>query len=229
MFKHLFFLFTLFSLSHASQDLDVITLETAHYTQTNTSLTYKDAKVSYNVPTVSYIGLRPNYLFLAAIKAIPKQKIGTTSLGSTPIKLEQEAWKYELGAGYKFYLNKKIYIAPALLYSDYYSKIFTSSASAAVETKSRDVDVRLYGLIGYEAAKATMVILSVELDNDILSDSYTEDYSQYPVNLALYQFVSKDFFFYLKYQKVLRNKKATTSSAGTSNNAAYFFGVGISF
>ena len=229
MFKYLLFLFTLFSLSYASENLDVITLETAHYTQTNTSLTYKDAKISFDVPTVSYIGLRPNYLFLAAIKAIPKQKIGTTSLGATPIKLEQEAWKYELGAGYKYYLLKNLYIAPALLYSDYYNKVFQSTTNATVETKSRDVDVRLYGLIGYEPAKATMVILSVELDNDIFSDSYKEDYSQYPVNLALYQFLSKEFFFYLKYQKVLRNKKATTSSNGSSNNAAYFFGVGISF
>jgi hypothetical protein len=229
LFKYLLFLFTFFSISYASENLDVVTIENAYYTQTKTSLTYKDAKISFNVPSISYIGLRPNYLFLADIKMIPKQKIGTTSLGATPLKLEQEAWKYELGAGYKFHLNKKLYIAPALLYSDYYSKTFTSSPIASVETKSRDVDVRLYGLVGYEPAKATMVILSVELDNDILSDSYKEDYSQYPVNLALYQFVSKDFFFYLKYQKALRNKKATTTSNGSSNNTAYFFGVGISF
>ena len=229
MYKYLLLLLTLFSISSASESIDAVTLEEAYYEQTNTSLTYKDAKLSYSLPTISYIGMRPNYLFLAAVKLMPKQKIGMSALGATPIKLEQEAWKYEVGAGYKFYLSKNFYVGPALLYGDYYSKVYQTIGSSTVETKNRDVDVRLYGFLGYEPAKATLIFITLELDNDILSNQYEDDYSQYALNAALYQFVSKEWFFYLKYQRTLRDKKATTASTGMSNSTAYFFGVGMKF
>lgn len=229
MYKYILLILISISLSAASENIDAITVEVGHYTQTLTSSVLKNTDISYDVPTVNYIGVRPNYLFLAALKMIPKQTLGTSALGATPIKLQQEAWKYEFGAGYKFYLGEKFYISPALLYSDYYSKIYKSTPTSTTETKSRDVDVRFYGLIGYEPLKATMIFITVELYNDILSSSYDEDYSQYPVNIALYQFVSKELFFYLKYQKTLRDKKETATINGSANNAAYFFGVGFKF
>lgn len=229
MYKYILLFFSALSLLSASENIDAVTAETAHYTQELTSSTLKNTKVSYDVPAISYIGLRKNYIFLAALKVVPKQKLGESALGAVPIKVEQEAWKYELGAGYKFYLNKNLYVSPALLYSDYYSKTYMITSSSSSETKSRDVDVRLYGLIGYEPFKATMVFITVELDNDIFSDSYDKDYSQYPVNVSVYQFISKDMFLYIKYQKTLRDKKATAYLNGTSNSAAYFFGAGFRF
>lgn len=220
---------TAVSLFAEANNFDLLMTDVTRYDKMATSLSLKDTKLSYDVPAITYMAIRPNYLILATIKVMPKQHIGTTALGTTPIELEQEGWKYEIGAGYKFYLNKDLFIGPALLYSDYYSTLYKIIGSTVLETKSHDSDLRLYGLVGYKLAKATMMFVSVELKNDILSNNYSKDYSQYPLGVTVYRFLSKEWFAYLKYQQTLRDKKARSDSTGTNSSIAYGFGIGMKF
>ncbi len=210
-----------------SNSFDVITTDITHYDKKATSLNLKDARLSFDSPALSYMSVRPNYLLLAAFKYIPKQYIGTTALGNTPIKLEQEGWKYEIGAGYKFYITDDLYIAPALLYSDYYSTLYqTVGNNAVIKSDSHDKDLRFYGLLGYKLTKATLMFVAVEFDNDILSDNYSNDYSQYSLSTTLYQFFSKKWFAYFKYEQTLRDKEARSDSEGNNNSISYGFGIG---
>lgn len=211
----------------ASDSFDVITTDVTRYEKKATSLNLKDARLSFNSPAISYMSVRPDYLLLATFKYIPKQHIVTTALGNTPIKLEQEGWKYEIGAGYKFYITDDLYIAPALLYSDYYSTLYQRVGNTVVESDSHDKDLRFYGLLGYKLTKATLMFVAVELDNDILSDNYSNDYSQYSLSTTLYQFFSKKWFAYIKYEQTLRDKEARSTTEGNNNSIAYGFGIGV--
>lgn len=215
------------SVVSASNSFDAIMTDVTHYDKKATSLSLKDARLSFDVPAISYMAVRPNYLLLGALKYIPKQHIGTTALGNTPIELEQSGWKYEIGAGYKFYISDNLYIAPALLFSDYYSTLYQTVGSTVIESNSHDQDVRLYGLIGYKLTKSTMMFIALELDNDILSDSYSNDYSQYSLSATVYQFFSKEWFAYIKYEQTLRDKEARSDSNGNINSIAYGFGIGV--
>lgn len=229
MYKILIFIFITIDLFAASDNLNIVMTDLTRYEETATSLSLRDTKISYDVPAVSYMSIRPNYLVYASLKMIQKQHIGTTYLGTIPIELKQEGWKYELGAGYKFSLTKNFFIAPALLLSDYHCTLYKTMGSNVVKTKSRDLDYRLYGLLGYEMTESTLMYISVELVNDIFSHRYEDDYSQYPVNATLYQFLSKRWFAYLKYQHTLRDKKASSDSTGNINRLGYGFGVGMKF
>jgi len=201
--------------------------DVTRYDKKATSLSLKDARLSFDSPAISYMAVRPNYLLFAAFKYIPKQHIGTTALGNTPIELEQDGWKYEIGAGYKFYITDDLYIGPAILFSDYYSTLYQIIGSTVLQNNSHDQDVRLYGLLGYKLAKGAMMFVAIELDNDILSDNYSNDYSQYSLSTTVYQFFSKEWFAYIKYEQTLRDKEARGDSTGNSNSIAYGFGVGV--
>jgi len=203
--------------------------EAIQYKRTDTSLTYKDSKTSYNVPALSYMAIRQKYLFLAKLKAMPKQYIGTTYLNTTAIKLEQDGRKYELGAAYKLYLSDNLYVAPAFLYSNYASTLYQTVGNSVIKTKTRDNDLSLYGLLGYKPLKATTILVSLELDNDILSNCYSKDYSQYIISTTIHQFFSKNWFAYIKYRQTLRDKVANTESTGNTHSISYGAGIGIKF
>ena len=211
----------------ASNSYNLLMTDVTRYDKEATSLNLKDTRLSFDVPAISYMAVRPNYLLFAAFKYVPKQHIGTTALGNTPIGLEQDGWKYEIGAGYKFYINDDFYIGPALLFSDYYSTLYQTIGNSVLQTNSHDQDIRLYGLLRYKLAKATMMFVAIELDNDILSDSYSNDYSQYSLSTTLYQFFSKEWFAYIKYEQTLRDKEARSDSTGNNNSIAYGFGIGV--
>lgn len=213
----------------APKSADLLMTDITHYEKTATALGLKDAKVSYNVPAISYFAIRPDYLFIASLKVLPKQHIGSTALGNTPISLEKKGWKYEIGAAYKFYLNEDLFIAPALLFSDYRSKLFQTVGTTTSQSYNHDRDLRLYGLLGYKITKSAMMFLSVELENDLFSNNYSDDYSQYPVNVNIYQFLSKKWFVYAKYQQTLRDKEARSDSTGNKDSIAYGFGIGMTF
>lgn len=211
----------------SSNSFDALMTDVTRYDKKATSSSLKDARLSFDAPAISYMAVRPNYLLLGALKYIPKQHIGTTALGNTPIELEQDGWKYEIGAGYKFYISDDLYIGPALLFSDYYSTLYQTVNGTVIESDSHDQDVRFYGLLGYKLAKATMIFVAVELDNDILSDNYSNDYSQYSLSATVYQFFSKELFAYFKYEQTLRDKEARSDSNGNNNSIAYGFGIGV--
>jgi hypothetical protein len=203
--------------------------DVTRYDKMATSLSLEDTKVSYDIATVSYMAVKPNYLLLASFKYMPKQHIGTTSLGSTQIRLENDAWKYEVAAGYKYYLTPSLYIGPALLFSDYYSTLYKVAGSTVSESESHDIDFRFYGILGYKLAKATSFLVSIELDNDVLSNDYSDDYSQYPFSITMFQFLSKEWFAYIKYQQAIKDKKERADSIGNSDSIAYGFGIGMKF
>ena len=226
--RNLFILF-LTSISLFATSADLIMTDLTRYDKTITSTSLKDAKITYDVPAISYMHVEPNYLILLKLKHLPKQHIGNTALGNTPIKLEQEAWKYEIGGAYKFYITDDFYIAPALLYTDYYYKLYQTVGTNVIETHGHDSDIRVYGVVGYKIAKATMLFATIELDNDILSDNYSNDYNQYSVSATLYQFLSKDWFIYGNIQSTLRDKEARADSTGNKSSIAYGFGLGMKF
>ena len=219
-------LFSVF-LSAKDTSATLLTIENLRYDYIATSQTLDDARISYNLPGISYLVMSKDYVLLASLKYSKRQSIGSTALGSIPIGLEQFGWKYELGAGYKFHLSDKFYVGPALLYSDTYSKIYQTTPLSTTVTEKHDNDLRLYGIFGYSFSKSTLLFGAIELDNDLLESDYANDYSQYPVTITMYQFLSKDFFLFLKYEQSLRDKKETATVTGNRNNRGYGFGIGI--
>ena len=209
------------------ENFHLFTIENVHYDYIATSKVLSDARISYDLPGVSYLLMNKDYILLASIKYSKRQSIGSTFLGSTQIGLEQFGWKYELGAGYKYHLTDKFYVGPALLYSDTYSKIYQTTSFSSSVTEKHDNDLRLYAIFGYAFTKSTLLFGAVELDNDLLESDYANDYSQYQATMTLYQFLSKDFFVFLKYEQSLRDKEATITSPGNRNNRGYGFGIGI--
>lgn len=217
------------SLFAESKNVDLVMADMIHYNQTASALGLRDTKISYDVTTISYMVVNPKYLLLGAVKFMPKQNLGTTYLGTTPIVLKQELWKYEFGAAYKFYLSDKFFIAPALLFSDYYSSLYKIIGSTVGESKTHDIDVRFYGLVGYKISKASSILVSLELDNDIFSNDYAKDYSQYAISATLFQFLSNECFMFFKYQQALKDQKARGNIIGNANSVSYGFGMGMKF
>ena len=168
-----------------------------------------------------------NYIVLASLKYSKKQSIGSTALGSTQIGLEQVGWKYELGVGYKYYLSEKLFIGPALLFSDTYTKVYQITSMSRTKTTKHDNDLRLYAIVGYRATSSTLLFGTLELDNDLLSNDYLYDYSQYNIALTINQFLSKNLYLFVKYEQALRDKEATTGSSGNKNYRGYGFGIGM--
>lgn len=207
------------------ENFHLFTVENMRYDYTATSKALSDARLSYDLPGASYLMMNKDYILLASVKYSKKQDLGATSLGSTQIQLEQFGWKYEFGAGYKYYLTDKFYVGPALLFSDSYSKIYQTTAVGTTVTQKHDNDLRLYAIFGYAFTKSTLLFGAVELDNDLLESDYTNDYSQYQATMTLYQFLSKDFFLFVKYEQSLRNKDATPTSAGNRDYRGYGFGI----
>lgn len=207
--------------------LDLLTTEIMYYNYTGSAIGLENSKLSYTLPAVSYIHMDKNYIVLASIKYSKKQNLGYIVLESSRILLEQEGWKYELGVGYKYYLTDKLFIGPALLFSDTYTTLYQTLNTTQTQSETHDVDVRFYGLFGYNITKATMFFGAIELDDDLLSNDYKLDYSQYKLSTTLYQFVSKSFFLYLKYEQSLKDKKARDASSGNQNYTGYGFGFGI--
>ncbi|MFT5661713.1 MAG: hypothetical protein ACI9TV_002360 [Sulfurimonas sp.] len=223
------FILTLLSLSLFAEgkSLHLVSAEMINYDYTGSTQGFKDAKVSYTLPGVSYTYMDKNYIALASVKYSQNQNIGYTALGSTTIVLEQKGWKYEVGAGYKFYLGKTFFVGPALLFSDTYTTLDQIIGTRTIRTLKHDTDLRLYGLVGCNITKSTLIFGAIELDNDLLSNNYKKDYSQYNVTGTLYQFLEKDFFLYLKYEQSLRGKNATGTVSGNKNYVGYGFGMGI--
>lgn len=222
------YLFTSFLFAEES-GLNLLTIDTMHYNYKATSLTLDTAKLSYRGTAISYLYMDKNYIARASVKYSKKQNIGHTSLNILDISLEQEGWQYEIGLGYKFYLTERLFIGPSLLFVDTYRTVYTSSILATNKVEKHDSDLRFYTLLGYNLTKSTIIFASVELDNDILSNNYEYDYSQYTFATSVYQLVSEQFFLYLKYTKNLRNKQANSISGGNEDYSGYGFGLGIKF
>lgn len=229
--KSIIFFFFAISLNIYASPIsaDLVMMGVTRYNDEATSLSLKDTKLSKDVPEISYLAVRPDYLLLAGFKYLPRQHIGSTALGSLPIELEQKGWKYELGAGYKFYLTEDLFVGPALLYSDYYNTLYKIAGTMVLKTERHDSDLRFYGLVGYKLNKATMILATLELKNDILSNDYNNDYSQYPISATLHHFLSKKWLVYAKYDQSLRNKTARTDITGNRASMAYGVGVGMAF
>lgn len=221
------FLLLSVGLTAEDENFHLFTIENVRYDYTATSNVLTDARISYNLPGFSYLMMNKNYILLASVKYSKRQNIGSTFLGSIPIELEQVGWKYELGAGYKYYLTDKFYVGPALLFSDTYSKIYQTTSFSSSVTEKHDNDLRLYAIFGYAFTKSTLLFGAVELDNDLLESDYTNDYSQYQATMTLYQFLSKDFFLFVKYEQSLRDKEATPTSLGNRGSRGYGFGIGL--
>lgn len=211
------------------ENLHLFTIENVCYDYIATTDSLNNTHISYDLPSLNYVFMNRKYVALASLKYSPKQHIGNTVLGMTNIDFEQNGRKYELGAGYKYYLTDTLYIGPALLFSDSHSTLYQVINNNVTKTEKYDRDLRAYFIMGFNLTHSTMLFSSVELKNDLLSNSYEKDYSQYNTSVTLYQFFSPDFFLYLKYEKSLRDKNIQNNISGNENYKGYGAGVGINF
>lgn len=106
------------------KNLHLFTIENVRYDYTATTKSLSDTQISYDLLGLNYVFMNKKFLALASFKYSPKQHIGSTILGTTNIDFEQNGRKYELGAGYKYYLTEDLYIGPALLLSDAHSTLY---------------------------------------------------------------------------------------------------------
>lgn len=222
-------LLTVMNLLGEEKNLHLFTIENLRYDYTATTESLNDTHISYNLPGLNYVFMNDKYIALASFKYSPKQHIGNTFLGNTNIDFEQKGRKYELGAGYKYYLTDTLYIGPALLYSDAHSTLYQIINNNVMKTEKYDTDLRAYFILGFNLTQSTMLFSSVELKNDLLSSDYAKDYSQYNTSVTLYQFLSPQFFLYLKYEQSLRDKNIHNTISGNENYKGYGAGIGISF
>lgn len=199
------------------KNLHLFTIENLRYDYTATTESLNDTHISYDLPGLNYVFMNKKYLALASFKYSPKQHIGSTALGTANIDFEQKGRKYELGGGYKYYLTDTLYIGPALLYSDAHSTLYQIINNNVTKTEKYDTDLRAYFILGVNLTQSTMLFSSVELKNDLLSSDYAKDYSQYNTSVTLYQFISPEFFLYLKYEQSLRDKNIHNTISGNEN------------
>ena len=211
------------------ENLHLFTIENVRYDYTATANSLNDTQISYNLPSLNYVFLNSKYIALASFKYSPKQHIGNTAFGTTNIDFEQKGRKYELGAGYKHYLTEDLYIGPALLFSDSHSTLYQVINNNVTKTEKYDSDLRAYLIMGLNLTHSTMLFYSVELKNDLLSNDYAKDYSQYNTSVTLYQFISSQSFLYLKYEQALRDKNIQNNISGNEHYKGYGAGVGINF
>ena len=211
------------------KNLHLFTIENVRYDYTATAKSLDDTQISYDLPGLNYVFMNKKFLALASFKYSPKQHIGSTVLGTTNIDFEQNGRKYELGAGYKYYLTEDLYIGPALLFSDAHSTLYQIINNNVTKTEKYDTDLRAYFILGFNPTHSTMLFSSVELKNDLLSNDYEKDYSQYNTSVTLYQFFSPQFFLYIKYEQALRDKNIQNNISGNENYKGYGVGFGISF
>lgn len=211
------------------KNLHLFTIENLRYDYTATTESLNDTHISYDLPGLNYVFMNKKYLALASFKYSPKQHIGSTALGTANIDLEQKGRKYELGGGYKYYLTDTLYIGPALLFSDSHSTLYQIINNTVIKTEKYDTDLRAYFILGVNLTQSTMLFSSVELKNDLLSSDYAKDYSQYNTSVTLYQFISPEFFLYLKYEQSLRDKNIHNTISGNENYKGYGAGFGINF
>ena len=125
------------------------------------------------------------------------------------------------------YLAENFFIGPAFLYSDTYTTLYQNIGPMKIRTKKHDSDFRFYAIAGYYPTKSTIIYGAVELVNDLMSDEYYRDYSQYNTSVILYQFISKDTFLFLKYEQALRDKRPTSTVSGNRDYIGYGFGLGM--
>ena len=223
----LFLLLLFFTKSLLAENVHLLSTEIIRYDYTATAIGLEDARISYTLPGISYTMMSKNYIVLASLRYSKKQSLGSTAFGSTRIGLEQMGWKYELGVGYKYYLSEKLFIGPALLFSDTYTKVYQTTSFSSTLTKKHDIDFRLYAIVGYRATSSTLLFGTLELDNDLLSNEHFRDYSQYNLALTINQFLSKNLYLFIKYEQALRDKEATTGSTGNRDYRGYGFGIGM--
>lgn len=211
------------------KNLHLFTVENIRYDYTATAKSLNDTQISYDLPGLNYVFMNKKYVALASFKYSPKQHIGNTVLGTTHIDFEQNGRKYELGAGHKYYLTDTLYIGPALLFSDSHSTLYQIINNNVTKTEKYDTDLRAYFILGFNPTHSTMLFSSLELKNDLLSNDYEKDYSQYNTSVTLYQFISSQFFLYLKYEQSLRDKNIQNTISGNENYKGYGAGFGINF
>ena len=209
------------------KNLSLLSTEILRYDYTASTTGLNSSKISYTLPDVNYTFMNKNYIGLVSFKYSQNQNIGNSTLGSTNIALEQKGWKYEVGLGYKYHLRDNLFVGPGLLYSDTYTTLDQIIGTKRIRTKKHDSDLRLYGLIGYYPTSSTIIYGAIELDNDLLSNEYHRDYSQYNASIIIYQFLSKEYFFFLKYEQALRDKKPTNTVTGNKEYIGYGFGFGM--
>lgn len=211
------------------KNLHLFTIENIRYDYTATAKSLNDTQISYDLPGFNYVFMNQKYVALVSFKYSPKQHVGNTILGTTHIDFEQNGRKYELGAGYKYYLTETLYIGPALLFSDAHSTLYQIINNNVTKTEKYDTDLRAYFILGCNLTPSTMLFSSLELKNDLLSSDYEKDYSQYNTSVTLYQFLSPQFFLYLKYEQSLRDKTIQNTISGNENYKGYGAGFGINF
>lgn len=142
------------------ENLHLFTIENVRYDYTATSNSLYDTKISYDLPSLNYVFMNKKYVGLASFKYSPKQHIGNTLLGTTNIDFEQNGRKYELGAGYKYYLTEALYIGPALLFSDSHSTLYQVINNNVTKTEKYDSDLRAYLIMGFNLTETVQNFVS---------------------------------------------------------------------
>lgn len=196
----------------------------------NTTNDIKNSKEYYSLR--HYIDTR-DALYLIGLIYQPLQTIGNTTVSSLPLELKQKREKIELGAAYKIHLTDSLYIAPALVYSNTdsvtYQNLNNGGNIISTETHSVDTDYSLYALMGYRPFPTTSLLLSLEINNDLLGNDYSKDYSYYQLNTSILQAISRNVLLYFQYNRYLKDKPSTVSHTGVKDVAGFSIGIGYRF
>lgn len=228
-----FFLLIISLSTIAFSQSNIVIIEKQKISGTITSNSSKDIPSTKEYYSLKYYLDTKDVLYLIGLSSQPLQTVGNTTLSSFPVEIKQKREKIELGAAYKFYLMDSLYIAPALVYINTDSKTFqylnNSGTITSSITNSVDTDYSLYALMGYHPSKVTSLLLSLELNNDLLGNEYGKDYSTYQVNFSILQAISKSTLLYFKYNKSLKDKPSTSLHTGTQNVNGFTLGIGFHF
>ncbi len=212
---------------------NIVLLEKQKISGTVTSDTAKDIASSKEHYSLKYYIDTQDVLYLIGLSYQPLQTVGNTSLYSFPVEIKQEMEKVELGIAYKLYLMDSLYIAPAIVYSNTDSKTFrhlnNNGTIISSITNKVDTDYSLYAIIGYKPTKITSLLLSLELNNDLLSSEYSRDYSTYQVNFSILQAISSKVLLYVQYNRLLKEKPSTSVNTGTKDVDGFSLGIGFQF
>jgi len=212
---------------------NILLFEKQKVSGTVTSSTAEDIYSSKEYYSLKYYVEKKDTLYLLGLSYLPLQTVGNTSLNSYPVEIKQKREKIELAVAYKFYLMDSLYIAPAIAYIHTDTKTFqnlnNNGTIISSTTHNVDTDYSLYGLIGYRPTQTTSILLYWELNNDLLSSEYSQDYSSYQVNLSVIQAISSNAVLYFQYNRLLKDKPATSVNTGTKDVAGFSLGIGFRF